>query len=565
MQGNLFGFSYNDRSQLTQLTSPGSVVEALGYEADGWLSQRSIVAPYGTVLDETLTMDGRGKVTDASTTGIVGTGARAAYSGLGNLVASEWTRSLVPQETEHWRMDALGNPYWYRRYTDGPDPETRYSYESGSHALLSTESRNPDICGSMAVWTEEVSYDYDMAGSGKRELGTTYSDAQCIQSPIRTRDVRSYYSADGKLRVFQRAVDSSVPGQRRIYEEYRYDALGRRVFLRSRPDSACSDTYCNDLDATERYVWDGDQLLIEDRSDAASHGGRVAYTHGGAIDRPLAVYKDGTAVVPHATWRGVYVSGTFSNGTSAQYSIEWPGQSMYAYLNTPPHDRQSWWGSLIRGSQDNSGLMYRRNRYYDPATGRFTQEDPIGLVGGLNLYGYAGGDPVSYSDPFGLCPYAGEKRNTDLNDCPDDERLSAFKVLNRNQLGRSFIQVIADRGIDVDLHDGPIDCGGRKAGACSSLIGKRMTLNDELGAVDMASTVVHETQHFVNFGNITHDMGSFSTDEIHAYAAGFTFLNTLPASMRASAAYGPWAAAYKKNPRAGLRKVCKLAGYTDCP
>jgi len=29
---------------------------------------------------------------------------------------------------------------------------------------------------------------------------------------------------------------------------------------------------------------------------------------------------------------------------------------------------------------------------------------PIGLAGGLNLYGFAGGDPVNVSDPFGLCP-----------------------------------------------------------------------------------------------------------------------------------------------------------------
>ena len=34
----------------------------------------------------------------------------------------------------------------------------------------------------------------------------------------------------------------------------------------------------------------------------------------------------------------------------------------------------------------------------------FTQEDPIGLAGGLNLYGFAGGDPINFSDPFGLCP-----------------------------------------------------------------------------------------------------------------------------------------------------------------
>jgi hypothetical protein len=34
--------------------------------------------------------------------------------------------------------------------------------------------------------------------------------------------------------------------------------------------------------------------------------------------------------------------------------------------------------------------------------GRFTQKDPIGLAGGVNQYGYASGDPVGGSDPFGL-------------------------------------------------------------------------------------------------------------------------------------------------------------------
>lgn len=53
--------------------------------------------------------------------------------------------------------------------------------------------------------------------------------------------------------------------------------------------------------------------------------------------------------------------------------------------------------------RDATGSLYRRNRYYDPVTGRFTQEDPVDLVGGLNLYGYAGADPVNFGDPFGNC------------------------------------------------------------------------------------------------------------------------------------------------------------------
>jgi RHS repeat-associated protein len=66
----------------------------------------------------------------------------------------------------------------------------------------------------------------------------------------------------------------------------------------------------------------------------------------------------------------------------------------------------SWMGSLLRSKRDGTGLEYKRARVYDPRTGRFTQEDPIGLAGGLNLYGFANGDPVNFSDPFGLqgCP-----------------------------------------------------------------------------------------------------------------------------------------------------------------
>jgi RHS repeat-associated protein len=61
-----------------------------------------------------------------------------------------------------------------------------------------------------------------------------------------------------------------------------------------------------------------------------------------------------------------------------------------------------WFGSLSVGMRDASGQQYMRNRYYNPQTGQFTQPDPIGLAGGLNSYGFAAGDPVSYSDPYGL-------------------------------------------------------------------------------------------------------------------------------------------------------------------
>nr|WP_202115501.1 RHS repeat-associated core domain-containing protein [Gilliamella sp. Pas-s25] len=48
------------------------------------------------------------------------------------------------------------------------------------------------------------------------------------------------------------------------------------------------------------------------------------------------------------------------------------------------------------------GLHYNLNRYYDPFTGRYITQDPLGILGGLNSYQYAGSDPINWIDPLGL-------------------------------------------------------------------------------------------------------------------------------------------------------------------
>ncbi len=48
-----------------------------------------------------------------------------------------------------------------------------------------------------------------------------------------------------------------------------------------------------------------------------------------------------------------------------------------------------------------TGLHYNRFRYYDPGSGRYVTQDPIGLGGGLNKFLYPV-NPISWVDPLGL-------------------------------------------------------------------------------------------------------------------------------------------------------------------
>ena len=167
--------------------------------------------------------------------------------------------------------------------------------------------------------------------------------------------------------------------------------------------------------------------------------GQVLYVNAGAVDAPIAVVRSNYSeyqyansqwnlrtfptytLYPHWTSRGEPDLATTNlgnvlpctNGASAPpcaQDIGWPA-GMTPYMQQQ-YTRLAWLGSLVENKHDsglNGGLTYRRNRYIDGKTGRFSQLDPIGLAGGLNSYGYAAGDPVSFSDPFGLCVPPGSR------------------------------------------------------------------------------------------------------------------------------------------------------------
>ncbi len=120
--------------------------------------------------------------------------------------------------------------------------------------VLST-SRYPD--------TTALSYD----GSGNVLTKTTHTYRGGLTSQVASWTLeRDYYGADDKLRVVQRtALGAFGPDLGLSYitapasgawEEYWYDALGRRVLARERRVDLSTETYRRDV--ADRFVWDGD-------------------------------------------------------------------------------------------------------------------------------------------------------------------------------------------------------------------------------------------------------------------------------------------------------------------
>jgi RHS repeat-associated protein len=414
------------------------------------------------LISGSMTWNAAGTTTDVTDGGAAGSSAVVRYGQMGT--ADTLVRSFIDLESENELFDcqinthdALGNLLTMGRTSatntpcDAPETFVQLFYGASSGRLLRTK---------LAQRVEMQSYD----AAGNLEFAYADSFASSLFSQA-IAERYTYYAADGKPAAAdaRNAVRYHYNGYHTLsdvkvaFEEYRYDGLGRRVVVRARKrcDSAASCA----LGTIRRTVWAGDQELHE-ITMPGHHGvaaaalendtlpvtytfasgayqpsplfGRVMYVFGTALDRPEAIIRSDYVkfydfpdeeespadssctfkphtVLPVYDWRGQLQSALFAEtGTITRTDANCPG-SVTAPAGDPAlayggllASYDPVFGTLLGGKRDAAGTMFRRNRLYDPATGRFTQEDPSGLGGGVNLYGYAGGDPINSSDPLGL-------------------------------------------------------------------------------------------------------------------------------------------------------------------
>ena len=229
-----------------------------------------------------------------------------------------------------------------------------------------------------------------------------------------------------------------------------YDPLGRRV----EKTEHGSDGY--PLGET-RFMWDGLRLLQEHkhsqsslyvyedegyqplaRVDGAGPLQKIRYYHNDLNGLPEQL----TETDGHSVWQATYrVWGNTLEEVREPYYIEeqnlrFQGQ----YL-----DRET-------------GLHFNTFRFYDPDVGRFTTPDPIGLLGGFNLYQYTP-NPLTWMDPLGLsCSSDAKKLGGRLGKAPSkDYRAHHIVMSNSKDIRMRWLRRRMDRlGIDINQKENGI-------------------------------------------------------------------------------------------------------------
>jgi RHS repeat-associated protein len=169
-----------------------------------------------------------------------------------------------------------------------------------------------------------------------------------------------------------------------------------------RHPSVAAVAFCN-----SPYVYDG-PLVIQERD--TNNNPQVTYTRG--LDLSLSLRGAGGI--------GGLLARTDSNGPACYHSdgngnitaLIDADQYVAARYEYDPYGKLiGKWGRLADANryrfsskeyQPASGLYYYGYRFYEPNFGRWLNHDPLGEVGGVNLYGFNGNNPVNFVDPYGL-------------------------------------------------------------------------------------------------------------------------------------------------------------------
>ena len=383
-----------------------------------------------------------------------------------NELGQEIERILPGDVISKWQYDATGRPTHHRISSQKRDTRRRaynwdvnnrlrsmvneltgikvtYGYDEFSNLVWSNEGgqfdflhRSVDDVGNLYETKEKTDRVY---GAGSRLLETSeatfsYDDeGNLIQKVEKNGDTWQYeYYGNGMMAKVIKPDDTEVT--------FKYDSLGRRI-------EKCSD------EKTSSFVWDGNTILHEyfsqNDSDKFDNLDEDSSQNNSEIPDNIVTWVFNERFVPSAkiTNEGNYSIISDYLGTPIESFDEegnkvWSAEldifgrvKEFTYVNDfIPFRYQGQYEDI------ETGLYYNRFRYYSPAEGMYTQQDPIGLSGGMVLYEYVK-DTNTQFDPLGWITVFRA-----LNGAQESQALNNEPIIPKNSTANYSIQEHIDDG-----------------------------------------------------------------------------------------------------------------------
>ena len=307
------------------------------------------------------------------------------YDELGHLSQTRTHCPQQPFEAPHqtqYQYDNLGR---IQQEKSGTQRHTFY-FDPASNLINDPTEK---VINNRLSHYQGVRYTYDSLGN-LTECQTANGDYQ-------------RYTYDLKNRLIRADIHNRYTTESWVYD---YDPLGRRIAkskLNKQGEKQCHT----------QFIWAGSHLVQEIRkgknNEETDRTFTYIYTHPDSYEPLAQCYKESENAQHTVNYFHCDQIGVPREMTDSQGKLIWKG-------------RYDAWGQLIHDSNrhaqrsthqpfrlqnqyfdEETGLHYNFFRYYDPHIGRFTQQDPIGLMGGMNLYRFEG-TVQNQVDPLGLFP-----------------------------------------------------------------------------------------------------------------------------------------------------------------
>lgn len=355
-----------DKGRLDALTFGNGIRSVMQYDEDNRLS-RHVTRKDGDVLDRAVyRRDDKGNITKINRLNAEQS-QNFTYDALSRLTAEERGASAANTQSRSYGYDAAGN----RTASDDGTRSKFLSYAPDANRLetINRQTLSYDERGNLLLdRNERRQFGYDVTNrlseySENNELVASYAYNAMGQRIQKTR----YRSNDDGN--FEKTVNFAYTPDGWLLSEIGRDNRKDKLF-------------------TEEYVWlNGRPIAKLSRRIAANGNTRkaeVTYLHTDHLATPRSATNEAGETV--WSWESDAFGADKAerdpdgDGNKTRIRLRFPGQ----YYD------------------DESGLHYNHHRDYDPKLGRYIQSDPIGLWGGVNRYGYVGGNAVNWIDPEGL-------------------------------------------------------------------------------------------------------------------------------------------------------------------